>query len=171
MWQASIPCVLYSIVQRISAPYGMLPHRCCPQALTIGEKESLALYTASPAMYGYLINNWLQRHSWRVSLHKFAKEALLCLLESCQAEEVRRLVGLVEASTGRGLEELLRPRSAYMERVRRIHDIHTRAGGGGGLMVLLMVVLIVMIVMVVMDSYGFDGSCVVIFWGGGYRPP
>lgn len=52
---------------------------CCPvQALTMGEKESLALYATSPAMYGYLINNWLQRHGWRVSLHKFAKEALCC---------------------------------------------------------------------------------------------
>lgn len=92
------------------------------------EKESLALYTASPAMYGYLINNWLQRHGWRVSLHKFAKEALLCLLESCHKEQVLRLVGLVEASTGRGLEELLRPKSAYMDRVRHINDIHSRAG-------------------------------------------
>ncbi len=60
------------------------------------EKQSLAVYITSKAMYGYLITNWLQRKKYRKSLHKFAKEALCCLLESCTAGEVEELVALVE---------------------------------------------------------------------------
>lgn len=59
-------------------------------------------------------------------LHRLSLSARPGLLESCRGDEAQQLVTLVEASTGRALKELLRPRSAYMDRVRRITEIHAR---------------------------------------------
>lgn len=59
--------------------------------LTIQEKMELAAWLTSRALFGYGLTFVLSRARARVGLHKFAKEALLCLLESCTAAEAKQV--------------------------------------------------------------------------------
>jgi hypothetical protein len=62
------------------------------------EKRELAAYLCSPALYGWGLTYVLQRLRLRVGLHKFAKEGLACLVESCTADD---LPAVLEAVGGR----------------------------------------------------------------------
>ena len=55
-------------------------------------KLQLARYFTSSAMYGYGLTFIAQKLGLRRSLHKMAKEALVCLLESSTAEEVEMVI-------------------------------------------------------------------------------
>lgn len=58
-------------------------------ALTLKEKQQLAAWLTSRALFGYGLTFVLLRARLRAGLHKFAKEGLACLLESCTAAEAQ----------------------------------------------------------------------------------
>lgn len=61
-------------------------------ALTLQQKVDLAKFFKGPALYGYGLTYLLQMLRLRRGLHKHAKEGMLCLLESCTAEEVKKII-------------------------------------------------------------------------------
>lgn len=91
-----------------------------------GEKVSLSRWLASPDLYGHGVTYVLMARGVRAGLHKFAKEGLCCLLESCtQLEADAVMVSL----GGRGrLMRLLRgnvPLSqSYARRVADVERAH-----------------------------------------------
>jgi hypothetical protein len=55
------------------------------------EKVALAQFFASRSLYGWGLTYVLMRQRLRVGLHKFAKEGLCCVAESCTANEYQQV--------------------------------------------------------------------------------
>ncbi|KAG7667612.1 hypothetical protein Ndes2437B_g07624 [Nannochloris sp. 'desiccata'] len=80
----------------------ILRNRGVMASLPLPKKLELADFLVGPNMRGYGATFIAQAVSIRRGLHKHAKEGLLCLLESCTADEVR---AIYEAQGGRGVVE------------------------------------------------------------------
>ena len=70
----------------------LLRNRGVMASLTLPQKVDLATFFISPALYGFGLTYVMQLLSLRRGLHKHAKEGLVCLLESCDEQEYRRVV-------------------------------------------------------------------------------
>jgi len=80
----------------------ILRNRGVMASLSLPRKLELADFLVGPNMRGYGATFIAQAVSIRRGLHKHAKEGLLCLLESCTADEVG---AIYEAQGGRGVVE------------------------------------------------------------------
>jgi len=98
-------------------------------------KLQLARYFTSSAMYGYGLTFIAQKLGLRRSLHKMAKEALVCLLESSTAAEVEMVI---EDLGGRkrvktllaGSLNLSRSYTRRLADVDMVHQSHESEGAG-----------------------------------------
>ncbi|GAB4816915.1 hypothetical protein N2152v2_003961 [Parachlorella kessleri] len=70
----------------------LLRNRGVIAALPLEEKVELGRFFCSRQLRGYGLTWVLMLLRIRIGLHKFAKEGLLCLLESCTQEEYRQVV-------------------------------------------------------------------------------
>ena len=91
------------------------------------EKAALVDWLASPALYGQGLTYILMARGVRAGLHKFAKEGLCCVLESCTAAEAGGVVSLLGGR--RALMRRLRGNmpwssSAYARRVEAVEAVH-----------------------------------------------
>jgi hypothetical protein len=80
----------------------ILRNRGVLASLSLPEKLELAAFLVGPAMRSFGATYIAQAASIRRGLHKHAKEGLLCLLESCTADEVS---SIMEAQGGRKMVE------------------------------------------------------------------
>lgn len=94
------------------------------KGLTQEEKNAFGVYVAGPAMFGSIDTYFFLSRGLRTSRHKFAREGLACLLESCTRGEAAAVIAAVEDATGHPLSSLLRKGSAYDKRVAAVAAMH-----------------------------------------------
>lgn len=100
-------------------------------------KLQLARYFTSSAMYGYGLTFMAQKLGLRRSLHKMAKEAVVCLFESSTAEEVEMIIEDLggRERVGTLLAGSFNLSKSYMRRladVDMVHQSHEGENENGG---------------------------------------
>ena len=107
-------------------------------SLPRSDKVALATWLASPELYGWGLTYMLMARGVRAGRHKFVKEALACLLESCDGDDAAAVVAALGGR--RALMRALRgnvPLSqSYASRVCAVEAVHAadpsaRAVDGG----------------------------------------
>ena len=101
--------------------------------LTCDEKVALARWLASPDLYGHGVTYVLMARGVRAGLHKFAKEGICSLLESCTQAEADAVMTVALGGRGklmrmlRGNVPLSRSYARRVEDVERAHALSATA--------------------------------------------
>ena len=96
------------------------------ERLSLEKKEKLAKFLISRAVYGFGVTYFYQKTGCRKSIHKYAKEGLACLLESCtkvEFDNIIRLVGGMDAALVM-LNGKWKLSKSYARRMKAIEECH-----------------------------------------------
>ena len=93
-------------------------------SLPLEEKVSLARWLASPDLYGHGVTYVLMSRGVRAGLHKFAKEGLCALLESCTQQEADAVM-VTLGGRGRLMRTLRGNVPLSSSYARRVEDVET----------------------------------------------
>ncbi|QDZ22819.1 C2 domain-containing protein [Chloropicon primus] len=96
------------------------------ERLSLEKKLKLAKFFVSQACYGFGVTYYFQKKGYRKSIHKYAKEGLMCLLESSTRVEFDKLIEAIG-----GMDQVLlqlngkwRLSKSYAVRMKAVEDCH-----------------------------------------------
>ena len=100
-------------------------------SLPRSDKVALATWLASPELYGWGLTYMLMARGVRAGRHKFVKEALACLLESCDADDAAAVVTALggRRSLMRALRGNVPLSQSYAARVCAVEAVHAADPG------------------------------------------